>query len=206
VSVSLLREVHHVPGVRGWVRKQVLRSVARVVEWTTKLPGRGMNVSRVNEWLWVGGSVPRSQYKALAAEGITAVIDLRAERCDDAAALATLGIELLNLPVTDRYPPSVEQLMRGVEWAVPRLEAGGRIYTHCEHGVGRGPLMGLAVMVARGAEATAAYRALRQARWQATLNDRQLRGLADFASAWATRRAAEGTSAGRTAPPGATGT
>jgi predicted protein tyrosine phosphatase len=206
VSVSLLREVHYVPGVRGWVRKQVLRSVARVVEWTTKLPGRGMNVSRVNEWLWVGGSVPRARYQALAAEGITAVIDLRAERCDDAAALAALGIELLHVPVPDRYPPSVEQLMRGVEWAVPRLKAGARLYTHCEHGVGRGPLMGLAVLVAQGAEATAAYRALRQARWQATLNDRQLRGLADFASAWAARRVQEGASAGRTAPPGATGT
>jgi protein-tyrosine phosphatase len=206
VSVSLLRDVHHVPGLRGWVRKQVLRSVARVVEWTTKLPGRGMNVSRVNEWLWVGGSVPRSQYAALAAQGITAVIDLRAERCDDAAALAALGVELLHVPVTDRYPPSVEQLMKGVEWAVPRLRAGGRLYAHCEHGVGRGPLMGLAVMVAQGAEATAAYRALREARWQATLNDRQLRGLADFASAWATRMGHEGSAAKRVAPPGATGT
>ena len=57
---------HHVPGMRGWVRKQVLRSVARVIEWTTKLPGRGMNVSRVNEWLWVGGSVSRAQYRELA--------------------------------------------------------------------------------------------------------------------------------------------
>ena len=186
MSVSLLRQVHHVPGARGWVRKQVLRSVARVIEWTTKLPGRGMNVSRVNEWLWVGGSVARAQYPELAAQGITAVIDMRAERCDDAAALAALGIELLHLPVTDRYPPSVEQLMRGVEWALPRLKAGGRLYTHCEHGVGRGPLMGLAVMVAQGAEATAAYRAVREARWQCTLNDRQLNGLSDFVSAWAT--------------------
>ncbi|HEX8704433.1 MAG TPA: phosphatase [Myxococcaceae bacterium] len=184
MSVSLLREVHHVPGVRGWVRKQVLRSVARVIEWTTKLPGRGMNVSRVNDWLWVGGSVSRAQYKELAAQGITAVIDMRAERCDDAAALAALGIELLHLPVTDRYPPSVEQLMRGVDWALPRLKAGGRLYTHCEHGVGRGPLMGLAVMVAQGAEATAAYRAVREARWQCTLNDRQLNGLSDFVTAW----------------------
>ena len=206
MNVSLLREVHHVPGMRGWVRKQVLRSVARVVEWTTKLPGRGMNVSRVNEWLWVGGSVSRARYATLAAEGLTAVIDLRAERCDDAAALAALGVELLHVPVTDRYPPSVEQLMKGVEWALPRLRAGGRLYAHCEHGVGRGPLMGLAVMVAQGAEATAAYRALRQARWQATLNDRQLRGLADFASAWAARVEQEGTATGRTAPPGATGT
>jgi protein-tyrosine phosphatase len=187
MSVSLLRDVHHVPGVRGWVRKQVLRSVARVIEWTTKLPGRGMNVSRVNDWLWIGGSVARSQYRELAAQGITAVIDMRAERSDDAAALAALGIELLHLPVTDRYPPTVEQLMRGVDWALPRLQAGGRLYTHCEHGVGRGPLMGLAVMVAQGAEATAAYRAVRQARWQCTLNDRQLNGLSDFVTAWGAR-------------------
>jgi hypothetical protein len=77
--------------------------------------------------------------------------------------------------------------MRGVEWALPRLQAGGRLYTHCEHGVGRGPLMGLAVMVAQGAEATAAYRALRQVRWQCTLNDRQLNGLSDFVTAWGVR-------------------
>ncbi|AEI63211.1 dual specificity phosphatase [Corallococcus macrosporus] len=185
----MLREVHHVPGVRGWVRKQVLRSVARCVEWTTKLPGRGLNVSRVNDWLYVGGAVPRSRYAELKARGITAVIDVRGERCDDAEALKALGIELLNLPVTDRYPPSVEQLMRGVAWALPRLEQGGTLYTHCEHGVGRGPLVGLAVMVARGWEAPAAYRELRQARWQSTLNDRQLNGLADFVTAWRARAA-----------------
>jgi protein tyrosine phosphatase (PTP) superfamily phosphohydrolase (DUF442 family) len=188
VSVSLLRDVHHVPGVRGWVRKQVLRSVARCVEWTTKLPGQGLNVSRVNDWLFVGGGVPRSRYSDLKALGVTAVIDMRGERCDDAQALAALGIELLHLPVTDRYPPSVEQLMRGVEWALPRVEQGGRLFTHCEHGVGRGPLMGLAVMVARGGHAPDAYREVRKARWQATLNDRQLNGLADFVTAWAARQ------------------
>ncbi|WP_338871719.1 dual specificity protein phosphatase [Myxococcus stipitatus] len=187
MNVSLLRDVHHVPGVRGWVRKQVLRSVARCVEWTTKLPGRGLNVSQVNDWLHVGGSVPPSRYAELKARGVTHVIDLRAERVDDAKALAALGIELLNIPVKDRYPPTVEQLVRGVEWALPRLAQGGHLYTHCEHGVGRGPLMGLAVMVARGWEATGAYREVRQARWQCTLNDRQLGGLADFVTAWAAR-------------------
>ena len=59
---------------------------------------------------------------------------------------------------------------------------------HCEHGVGRGPPMGLAVMVARGAHAPDAYREVRTARWQATLNDRQLDGLADFVTAWAARK------------------
>jgi hypothetical protein len=193
--VSLLRDVHHVPGVRGWVRKQVLRSVARVVEWTTKLPGQDMNASRVNEWLWVGGSVSPADYPRLKAGGVTAIIDMRSERCDDAAALATLGIELLNLPVTDRYPPSVEQLVRGVEWALPRLATGGALYTHCEHGVGRGPMMGLAVMVAKGWDVKAAYRAVREARWAVTLNDRQLGGLSDFVDAW-TERAPQGSGLG----------
>ncbi|MCP3136426.1 protein-tyrosine phosphatase family protein [Pyxidicoccus xibeiensis] len=187
MSFALLRDVHHVPGVRGWVRKQVLRSVARCVEWTTKLPGQGLNLSRVHDWLYVGGAISRSRYADLKALGITSVIDVRGERCDDAAALAALGIELLNLPVTDRYPPSVEQLMRGVEWALPRLEQGGKLFTHCEHGVGRGPLVGLAVMVARGWDAPTAYRELRHARWQSTLNDRQLNGLADFVEAWKAR-------------------
>lgn len=188
MSFTLLRDVHHVPGVKGWVRKQVLRSVARVVEWTTKLPGRReLNVSRVGDWLHVGGSVPPARYAELKARGITAVIDLRAERVDDAKALAALGIELLSLPVADRYPPSVDQLLSGVEWALPRLQRGGVLYTHCEHGVGRGPLMGLAVMVARGWDAPTAYRELRRARWQCTLNDRQLQGLADFVTAWAAR-------------------
>jgi protein tyrosine phosphatase (PTP) superfamily phosphohydrolase (DUF442 family) len=195
--VPLLRDVHHVPGVRGWVRKQVLRSVARVVEWTTKLPGQGLNVSRVNDWLLVGGSVGRADYARLAAAGVTAVIDVRAERCDDAAALAALGIELLHLPAPDRYPPSVEQLTRGVEWALPRLAAGGTLYAHCEHGVGRGPMMGLAVMVARGWDVAEAYRALRKARWQCTLNDRQLGGLSDFVEAW--ERRPRGDAAGRAA-------
>lgn len=194
--VSLLRDVHHVPGVRGWVRKQVLRSVARVVEWTTKLPGRDMNASRINEWLWVGGAVPRSDYPRLQAAGVTAIIDMRSERRDDEAALAALGIELLHLPVTDRYPPSVEQLMRGVEWALPRIEQGGTLYTHCEHGVGRGPMMGLAVMVARGWDVTEAYRAVREARWVVTLNDRQLGGLSDFVDAWQARTSQGGTGTG----------
>jgi hypothetical protein len=190
VSVSLLRDVHRVPGVRGWVRKQVLRSVARVIEWSTKLPGRPLNVSRVTPQLLVGGHVPRACYAQLKALGITHVIDVRQERSDDTQALRELGIELLHLPAPDRYAPSVTQLQQGVAWALPRLAAGGQVYAHCEHGVGRGPLMGLAIMVAQGWDATEAYRELRKARWQSTLNDRQLEGLVRFVEATAKHRAA----------------
>ena len=149
MSVSTLRDVHHMPGILGWVRKQLLRSRARLMEATARLRARTLNVSRVNEQLLVGGHVPVAAYARLRAMGITHVIDVRAERCDDREAL-------------------------------PRLANGGQLFCHCEHGVGRGPSMALAILVAQGWDATDAYRLIRKARWRVTLNDRQLEGLMRF--------------------------
>jgi hypothetical protein len=55
--------------------------------------------------------------------------------------------------------------------------------------------MRLAVMVARGAHAPDAYREVRKARWQTTLNDRQFDGLADFVTAWAACKPGRGVGA-----------
>jgi protein-tyrosine phosphatase len=188
VSVSLLRSVHHVPGVRGFVRKQVLRSVARVVEWTTHLPGRPLNLDRVDGRLWVGGHIAPRHYPRLAALGIGCVVDVRAERCDDEGLLAAQGMRLLHLPAPDRYALPVEALIRGVQWALPLMAQGHQVFCHCEHGVGRGPSMALVILVAQGMAPAEAYRALRRARWQAILNDRQLEGLARFVAHWEQRR------------------
>ena len=58
------------------------------------------------------------------------------------------------------------------------------MYAHCKHGVGRGPLMGLAIMVAQGQTSSAALRQLRSKRWQAAPNDRQLAALLEFEREW----------------------
>ncbi len=181
MSLDLLRAVHGPRGGRSFLRKQLLRSYARLVEWTTLLPGRRLNLDRVEERLFVGGAVRRADYPRLKALGITAVVDLRAERQDDVAALRALGIDYLNLPAPDHFALQRGQLEAGVAWMRARLEAGGSIYVHCQHGVGRAPLQALCLMVGRGEAPDAAYRRLRQARWQATLNDRQLEALAQFA-------------------------
>ena len=55
---------------------------------------------------------------------------------------------------------------------------------HCEHGVGRGPLMACAVLVAQGHSAPEALRIVRAGRWQALPNDRQLAALLDFEREW----------------------
>lgn len=192
MSLELLRAMHTRPGAWGFLRKQVLRSYARVIEWTTVLPGRELNLDRITDSLWVGGEIRRSQYRRLAALGITAVVDLRAERRDDAQALSALGIEYLNLPAPDHFAPVREQLELGVAWMLPRVKRGGRVFVHCQHGVGRGPLMGLCLMVAQGEAPDAAYRRMREMRWKAALNDRQLEALADFAESHQARAPLKG--------------
>jgi protein tyrosine phosphatase (PTP) superfamily phosphohydrolase (DUF442 family) len=175
---------------RGLVRwytfagKLWLRAVARVLEYSTRLHRQSLNLSRITDQLVVGGGVPARAYPRLKAMGVTAVIDLREEAKDDEAALAKLGIELLYLPATDRFAASQDQLRQGVEWAMERIERGGQVYAHCKHGVGRGPLMGLAILVAQGETSSSALRLLRSKRWQAAPNDRQLAALLDFERAW----------------------
>lgn len=181
LHLESLREVHGRKGAYAFLRKQLLRSYARVIEWTTLLPGRRLNLDRVESWLFVGGAVRPVDYPRLQALGITAVVDLRAERQDDAERLRALGIEYLNLPAPDHFAPRQAQLAEGARWMQERVEAGGSVYVHCQHGVGRAPLQALCLLVARGESPDAAYRKLRAARWQATLNDRQLAALAEFA-------------------------
>jgi protein tyrosine phosphatase (PTP) superfamily phosphohydrolase (DUF442 family) len=175
---------------RGLVRwytllgKLWLRGVARILEYTTRIHRQTLNLSRITDQLVVGGSVPSRAYPRLKAMGVTAVIDLREEAKDDAAALERLGIELLYLPATDRYAASQDQLRQGAQWALERINRGGQVYAHCKHGVGRGPLMGLAILVAQGQTASSSLKLLRSKRWQAAPNDRQLAALLDFERTW----------------------
>jgi protein tyrosine phosphatase (PTP) superfamily phosphohydrolase (DUF442 family) len=179
-------------GIVRWYNllgKLWLRGIARILEYSTRLHRRSLNLSRISDQLIVGGGVPPWAYPRLKAMGVTAVIDLREEAKDDENALAKLGIELLYLPATDRFAASQDQLRQGAEWAMERIERGGQVYAHCKHGVGRGPLMGLAILVAQGETSSSALRLLRSKRWQAAPNDRQLAALLEFERGWSGRRA-----------------
>lgn len=174
-------------GIVRWYNllgKYWLRGIARILEYSTRIHRRSLNLSRITDQLVVGGSVPPRAYGRLKAMGITAVIDLREEAKDDEEALKRLGIELLYLPATDRFAARPDQMRKGVEWAIERINAGGQVYAHCKHGVGRGPLMGLAILVAQGETASSALRLVRSKRWQAAPNDRQLAALLDFEQNW----------------------
>jgi hypothetical protein len=161
-----------------------LRVLARLMEWMTDVQPKQLNYSDVTHQLAVGGAFPTRQIRRLQQRGVTAVVDCRLEASDDGAALATAGIEFLHVPTLDRHGFTFEQMRVGVDWVLEHLAHGGRAFMHCEHGVGRGPLMACAVLVAQGHTAPEALRIVRTGRWQALPNDRQRAALLVFEAEW----------------------
>jgi protein-tyrosine phosphatase len=128
----------------------------------------------------VGGRIRPEDIRALGRLGITHVIDTRSEYADDETALSDEHIELLYLPTQDTYPLSVEQLIQGATWANEKINAGGRVLVHCEHGVGRSVLLTCAILVDTGMHASNALELVKQKRWQAAPNQRQIARLREF--------------------------
>lgn len=154
------------------------------MEWLTDVQPKQLNYSDVTPGLAVGGAFRSTQIKHLQQRGVTAVVDCRSEDSDDGEALAAAGISFLHVPTVDRYGFTYAQMAHGVQWVLNHLEMGGRAFLHCEHGVGRGPLMACAVLVGQGHPAPEALRIVRAGRWQALPNDRQLAALLAFEQEW----------------------
>jgi hypothetical protein len=115
-----------------------------VSDWTP-------NLSWIAPDLAVGGSFPAGRAARLAAEhGVGAVIDVRAEDCDDPEELAACGLRFLHLPTEDMVGVSQPMLDRGVAFAADTRGEGLRLLIHCEHGIGRSALLALCVLVDRG--------------------------------------------------------
>jgi hypothetical protein len=122
--------------------------------------------------------------------GITRVVDVRGECCDDAEVLRGHGVVLLNLPTQDGCAVSQEMLDEGVAWVRAQLDSGHRVYVHCEYGIGRSALVALCVLVARGQDPVEALRLLKGSRWRVSPSPEQLGAF----RAWIERH-------GGTAPP-----
>jgi protein-tyrosine phosphatase len=180
---------------RGWTRVAAFLfpedSKAERIAQTLHIPlPDKLNMSWITTHLAVGGRIHQEDIKALAAAGVNYVVDTRSEYRDDAEALAKEHIELLYLPTADSRPLTIEQMLQGSQWVQERMEQGGRVLIHCEHGVGRSVLLTSAVLVYGGMNAQDALQLVLQKRWQAALNHRQVRRLREFESAVAALRSA----------------
>ena len=155
----------------------VRKGFARIAE----LAPTRLNISWIDENLAVGGAFHKSDIRRLRRLGIHAVADCREEAEDDVATLEQNGIAYLRLPTPDAHQLSQDDLLRGVAWVREQLASGGKVYMHCNHGVGRAPLLAACFLVAKGATAQEALRLVKAGRWQASPNEEQLEALVTFA-------------------------
>ncbi|MDF2900564.1 MAG: dual specificity protein phosphatase, partial [Phenylobacterium sp.] len=115
--------------------------------------------------LAVGGSFPCGKAASLAADhGVGAVVDLRAETCDNAAELSDCGLRFLHLPTPDTTGVTQDMLDVGVEFAGQAAADGLKVLIHCEHGIGRSATLALCLLAQRGVEPLAALAMAKGAR------------------------------------------
>jgi hypothetical protein len=129
----------------------------------------------IDEQLAIGGRIEGRWFEHLGHTlGISRVVDVRQEACDDAALLRQHGIELLHLPTEDRCGLSLAMLEQGVEVVGDWLAERRRVFIHCEHGMGRSALLACCVLVSRGREPLEALRCAKAARPKVSPSPEQL--------------------------------
>jgi hypothetical protein len=111
----------------------------------------GPDLDWLTPQLAIGGHFGEGHVERLALDhGVSAVVDLRAECCDDEIVLRRHGITFLHLPTCDLAAISPPMLRDGVAFVGGVLDAGQRALVHCQHGIGRSALLSLCVLVDRG--------------------------------------------------------
>lgn len=143
----------------------------------------GLNLTWITPHLAVGGGFPESAAERLAREhGVRAIVDLRAEACDDEAVLQRHGMTLLHLPTEDHVAVSPPMLDEGVAFAAKHMARGERVLVHCQEGVGRSALLALCVLVDQGLPPVDALKTAKDARWQVSPNPAQYEAWAEWLS------------------------
>lgn len=116
------------------------------------------NFVAIDARLWRGGAPGADGYRALAAAGVTTIVDLRAERDLEIpeVLLEDRGLTRVAIPIRDGQAPTPEQVQRFLD----AVDASpGTVYLHCGAGVGRTGAMAAAYRVSRGDRGWDAMRA-----------------------------------------------
>ncbi|MFV9506377.1 MAG: protein-tyrosine phosphatase family protein [Oscillochloridaceae bacterium umkhey_bin13] len=144
----------------------------------------GLNVSPVDQLLFVGGQFRPEQWPHLYAMDIRAVLSLQAEHEDQ--FIDPLPTRTLRLLVEDHTAPTLAQLAEAVDFMTVAHNEGLPVFVHCHAGVGRAPTTAAAyVAVRQGLTAEAAMARIAKARPIITPNPAQMRRLHEFVAAYA---------------------
>jgi protein tyrosine phosphatase (PTP) superfamily phosphohydrolase (DUF442 family) len=124
-----------------------------------------MDISQITDYLYVGGLPRAEDAEMLHALNVRLILSMSGNIQPD-EALTQPPFDLLWLRAYDSFltPIPIEMLVKGVRAALPIIEKGGCVLTHCAKGRHRGVAMGAAVLIARGYSAQDAARLLRARR------------------------------------------
>jgi protein tyrosine phosphatase (PTP) superfamily phosphohydrolase (DUF442 family) len=106
----------------------------------------GLNVSKIDSLLFVGGQFAPDQWPRLHAMGIRAVLSLQAEYEDQFEGPPPE--RTLRLLVPDFNTPNLEQFAEAVLFIAEAHRDGLPVFVHCHAGVGRAPITAAAYLVA----------------------------------------------------------
>lgn len=141
-------------------------------------------LSWILEDLALGGALPAGAAAELAQGGIGAVVDLTLDDRGAAEECAACGVEFLHLPTEDLCAVQQDMLDRGVAFARRAADEQRKLLVHCEHGIGRAPLVALCILVDRGRSPLAALTLAKAARERVSPSPAQYEAWA----AWLRRR------------------
>ena len=139
-----------------------------------------MKYSQITPEIYVG-----SQYRSLGKHrlerlGVTGSINLRVEFDDRIHGLVLK--DYCYLPVVNGDAPTLEQLTAGVSFIQQVLAAGGKVYIHCQAGLGRAPTMAAAYFVSQGYTLAEAVRLIQKSRPFIEITPVQIEQLERFAA------------------------
>jgi protein-tyrosine phosphatase len=145
-----------------------------------------LNFDQITESIFLGSYLEPGDWHILAALGITANINLMAERRDMFTSSAP-EIHLW-LPCADLFAPNVHQMRLGAKYIDLLITEGRKLYIHCHSGVGRSPLMVAAYFVYTGMSAKDAFAQVKERRPVSRASKQQVANLVEFAQQWADTR------------------
>lgn len=135
--------------------------------------------------LWVGGAPTYERDRQfLLDNGITAVLDMRAERTGPVEFYEAHDIRYHRVPVLDVMVPEEAQLAEAVQWVEEQMDDGRTVLVHCAKGRGRSAIVVAATLMDRQNLTFDEARALMEAKRPLTkLESRHQQRIAEWLSA-----------------------